>query len=87
MTDVPPSPVDNPPARQYLPGWRTIMKKSTLLFAGLALLFTVTLPLHATDGCLNSPENPTAILAVVGSAGAFFVSARARIKARRRSGK
>ena len=63
------------------------MKKSTLLFAGLALLFTVALPLHAQTGCENSPENPTAILAVVGSAGALFASVRTRIKARRNSGK
>ena len=59
------------------------MKKSTLLLIGSALFFAVALPLHAQDGCVSSPENPTAILAVVGSAGAFFVSARARIKARR----
>ncbi len=59
------------------------MKKSTLVLIGSALLFAVALPLHAQDGCVNSPENPTAILAVVGSAGAFFVSVRARIKARR----
>jgi XrtJ-associated TM-motif-TM protein len=63
------------------------MKKSALVFLGLALLFSLALPLHAQDGCTDSPENPTAILAVVGSAGAFFVSARARLKARRRSGK
>lgn len=63
------------------------MKKSTLLFAGLALLFTVVLPLHAQGGCTDSPENPTAILAVVGSAGALFASVRTRIKARRNSGK
>ena len=63
------------------------MKKSTLMFLGLALLCIVTLPLHAQNGCTNSPENPTAILAVVGSAGAFFATARTRIKARRRSSK
>jgi XrtJ-associated TM-motif-TM protein len=63
------------------------MKKSLLVFLGLALLFSLALPLHAQDGCTDSPENPTAILAVVGSAGAFFVSARARLKGRRRSGK
>jgi XrtJ-associated TM-motif-TM protein len=60
------------------------MKKSPLLLVCLALLFAVTLPLHAQTGCADSPENPTAILAVVGSAGAFFVSARARIKSRRK---
>ena len=63
------------------------MKKSTLMLLGFALLLSAALPLHAQDGCVNSPENPTAILALVGSAGAFFASARARIKARRRSTK
>jgi XrtJ-associated TM-motif-TM protein len=63
------------------------MKKTCLLLAGIALLSSVALPLHAQDGCVNSPENPTAILAVVGSAGAFFVSVRNRIKARRNSSK
>jgi XrtJ-associated TM-motif-TM protein len=63
------------------------MKKPAFLLLGLALLLAVALPLHAQGGCDNSPENPTAILAVVGSAGAFFASARARIKARRRSSK
>jgi XrtJ-associated TM-motif-TM protein len=67
------------------------MKKSSLLLLCLALVFAFALPLHAqegvVDGCGDSPENPTAILAVVGSAGAFFVSARARIKIRRRSSK
>jgi XrtJ-associated TM-motif-TM protein len=58
------------------------MKKYALLL-GFALLLFVAHPLHAEDGCENSPENPTAILAVVGSAGAFLASARARVKARR----
>jgi XrtJ-associated TM-motif-TM protein len=63
------------------------MKKPWLLLVGIALLSSVALPLHAQDGCVNSPENPTAILAVVGSAGVFFSSVRARIKARRNSSK
>jgi XrtJ-associated TM-motif-TM protein len=63
------------------------MKKPWLLLIGIVLLSSVALPLYATDGCVNSPENPTAILAVVGSAGAFFVSVRARIKARRNASK
>ena len=50
------------------------MKKNSLLLAGTAFLFLITLPLHAQGGCVNSPENPTAVLAVVGSAGAFFFS-------------
>ena len=63
------------------------MKKSFLVLAGIALLSSVALPLYAQGGCVNSPENPTAILAVVGSAGAFCVSVRARIKARHNSSK
>jgi XrtJ-associated TM-motif-TM protein len=59
------------------------MKKYSLSFLGFALLLAVALPLHAQTGCTNSPENPTAILAVIGSAGAFLASARVRIKARR----
>ncbi|MDQ2832280.1 MAG: PExPT-CTERM protein [Acidobacteriota bacterium] len=66
------------------------MKKTNLYLLGIALLFAVALPALGqgpddTGGCINSPENPTAILAVVGSAGAFFMSARARLKARRNS--
>lgn len=57
------------------------MKKVSLLLFALAFL-SVAAPLHAQNGCLNSPENPTAVLAVVGSAGAFFASTRRRIKAR-----
>jgi XrtJ-associated TM-motif-TM protein len=63
------------------------MKKSTFIFLGFTLLLSVALPLHAQTSCLNSPENPTAVLAVVGAAGAFFATARDRIKARRRSTK
>ena len=39
---------------------------------------------HAQTGCGDSPENPTVVLAVVGSAGALFSAVRARIKARRK---
>ena len=63
------------------------MKKSSLLLTGFALLLTVALPVHAQGGCVNSPENPTVVLALVGSAGAFLASARARFKARRNAGK
>lgn len=58
------------------------MKKSFLVVA-IALLAASALPLHAQSGCGDSPEAPTAILALVGSAGAFVVSARARFNARK----
>ena len=60
------------------------MKKSSLLLTGLAVMLVVSLPVYAQGGCVNSPENPTVVLALVGSAGAFVASARARFKARRK---
>jgi XrtJ-associated TM-motif-TM protein len=69
------------------------MKKPSLLLFGIALLLAMALPLHAQDGgvdtggCDDSPENPTAILAVVGTAGALLASARVRYKARRDTSK
>ncbi len=63
------------------------MKKSSLVLTGIALLLAVALPIHAQGGCIDSPENPTVVLALVGSAGVFVASARARFKARRNSGK
>ncbi len=60
------------------------MKKSSLLLTGLAVMLVVSLPVYAQGGCVNSPENPTVVLALVGSAGAFLASARTRFKARRK---
>lgn len=61
------------------------MKKSSLVFTVAAMLVAVTASANAQGGCVNSPENPTVVLALVGSAGAFVASARARFKARRSS--
>jgi XrtJ-associated TM-motif-TM protein len=61
------------------------MHKKLLLFLYSASLFAVAMPLHAQTGCTDSPENPTVVLAVVGSAGALFSAVRARMKARRGS--
>ena len=61
------------------------MKKTSLLLIGSAVMLAVAAPVYAQNGCINSPENPTVVLALVGSAGAFFASARNRIRARRKS--
>ena len=53
------------------------MKKLSLYLTA-AVLFLVCAPLYAQSGCVDSPENPTAILALVGSAGAFAISVRGR---------
>jgi len=61
------------------------MNKKLQFLLWSAALLMVAVPLHAQTGCSDSPENPTAVLALVGSAGAFISIARARIKARRKS--
>jgi XrtJ-associated TM-motif-TM protein len=63
----------------------TIMNKSVQFLLWSALFLLVAAPLHAQTGCTDSPENPTAVLALVGSAGALFSTVRARLKARRNS--
>ncbi len=67
------------------------MKKTYLiLFCSLVLLAGVA-PLYAQSGgvdpsigggggCVDSPENPTAILALAGSAGAGIAALRTRLK-------
>ena len=54
--------------------------KKVSLFAAIACLLLVSGPLLAQSGCIDSPENPTAILALAGSAGAFLVAARGRFR-------
>lgn len=49
----------------------------------LIAFFACVLPLRAQTGCTDSPENPTALLALIGVAGAFIASARARFSGRR----
>ena len=52
------------------------MNKIRLSLLAVALLSVVTAHSYAQGGCVNSPENPTAVLAVIGSAGAVFFSRR-----------
>ncbi|HVN92974.1 MAG TPA: PExPT-CTERM protein [Terracidiphilus sp.] len=41
------------------------------------MLTAIVLPLRAQTGCVDSPEDPTIMLALVGGAGALFASLRA----------
>lgn len=59
------------------------MKRLLPVVIAFAFLCTVAGPLHAQTGCVTSPENPTIVLGLVGSAGAFVASVRARHRARR----
>jgi len=59
------------------------MKRWAWMWFGIAMFLLVAAPLHAQTGCTDSPENPTVVLALVGSAGALFSALRNRIKAQR----
>jgi XrtJ-associated TM-motif-TM protein len=57
------------------------MKRSA--FAVLIALAIICPALHAQGGCVDSPENPTAILGLVGSAAAFTAHLLRRRSARK----
>jgi XrtJ-associated TM-motif-TM protein len=61
------------------------MSKSLRFLSLCAVVLCIASPLHAQSGCVDSPENPTLVLALVGSAGAFLSAARAHLKARHKS--
>jgi XrtJ-associated TM-motif-TM protein len=46
--------------------------KNMVLAFGVAVLLAAALPLRAQNGCVDSPEDPTIILALVGGAGALI---------------
>jgi XrtJ-associated TM-motif-TM protein len=52
---------------------------------GLALLAAPFL--HAQSGCVNSPENPTVVLGLIGIAGALVIPVKNRLASFRRSRK
>ena len=53
------------------------MKRLTfLLVAGTVLLASSPLLLHAQRGCVDSPEDPTAVLVLLGTAATFGEYAR-----------
>jgi XrtJ-associated TM-motif-TM protein len=58
------------------------MKSLKFLFTvGIVLIAASPLLLHAQTGCEDSPENPTAVLALLGSVAAFGVYAKRRFLA------
>ena len=58
--------------------------KQALSLLVVLVAFAVVSPAFAQGGgvdtCKNSPENPTAILALVGSAGGALVAVRSRLR-------
>lgn len=56
------------------------MKKSTFVYACAAVFFAFALPLWGQSGCVDSPEDPTVMLALVGASGALVSLAWARVR-------
>lgn len=50
-----------------------MIRRISLLVLTLA---AIALPVHAQDGCDDSPEDPTIVLALVAAAGAFVASVK-----------
>jgi XrtJ-associated TM-motif-TM protein len=49
--------------------------KKALLVFGFLMMAAVTFPLRAQSGCVDSPEDPTIVLALVSGAGALAAAA------------
>ncbi|HEY4380138.1 MAG TPA: PExPT-CTERM protein [Acidobacteriaceae bacterium] len=63
--------------------WNARSKFVRIALVAIAMLAIPSLA-HAQSGCTDSPENPTVVLALVGSAGAGFTSLRRWLKARKK---
>jgi XrtJ-associated TM-motif-TM protein len=60
------------------------VKKLGYILPVALLILAATVPVHAQDGgCVDSPENPTAILALVGMAAVGINQLRARFGGRK----
>jgi XrtJ-associated TM-motif-TM protein len=55
------------------------MTKVYFRYAYLGLFLLAAFPLHAQGGCVDSPENPTAILGLIGAAGAFYIPLKKKL--------
>jgi XrtJ-associated TM-motif-TM protein len=60
-----------------------LLKWMFLMLVALA----IAVPAVAQGGCVNSPENPTALLAVVGSAGGVVMALRSRFAGKKQGRK
>jgi XrtJ-associated TM-motif-TM protein len=55
------------------------MKSNRFRLAYLALFLLAALPVYAQTGCTDSPENPTAVLALLGVAGMAYSPVKAKL--------
>ena len=55
------------------------MKRNIFRISYLVLMVMAALPVYAQNGCVDSPENPTAILALLGVAGVAYSPVKAKL--------
>lgn len=57
------------------------MNKTRIAALAVLATFFAATSLHAQGGCTDSPENPTALLGLIGAGGFAIASSRRRIRA------
>jgi XrtJ-associated TM-motif-TM protein len=58
-----------------------MMSRVPFRYAYLGLFLLAAFPLRAQGGCVDSQENPTAILGLIGAAGAFYIPLKKKLSA------
>ena len=61
------------------------MTKVCFRYAYLGLFLLAAFPLHAQSGCVDSPENSTAVLGLIAAAAALYAPVKNKLASRRRS--
>jgi XrtJ-associated TM-motif-TM protein len=55
------------------------MHKPRMYALCFGLFLLTVLPLHAQGGCVDSPENPTVVLGLIGAAGALIIPVKNKL--------
>jgi XrtJ-associated TM-motif-TM protein len=55
------------------------LRKSWLRYFYFGLFLLAALPMHAQGGCVDSPENPTAVLGLIGAVGALYAPVKNKL--------
>jgi XrtJ-associated TM-motif-TM protein len=65
------------------------MHKPRMYVLCFGLFLLTALPLYAQGGCVDSPENPTVVLGLIGAAGALIIPVKNKLTSllRGRTGK
>lgn len=59
--------------------WVVRLPKLYLRYLYFGFFLLAALPLHAQGGCVDSPENPTAVLGLIGVAGVLYAPVKNKL--------